>query len=308
MDADVFPNNQPDPRIQFTFKTFIMKTIQYRKLSAIGYCVAIILCAGCKGKNKEQQEGSASAIESEHPHADSVLNDNEVKAEAPDAESKREQGYAFPRQSTQLAQSPVNIISYKAEKDAKQQFSFAFHSDFDAVENLGHTLQVDFKKGSICTVNGKDYASKQFHFHTPSEHLIDGVTYPLEMHIVNLLNDSTNKPSYLVLSVVFKMGEENKFLKEFLNKVPHEEGEKEALQSGEVKLDDLLSQFAGNELKSYYAYKGSLTTPPFTESVQWVILKHVPEASEDQIMKIEKMEGNNARHVQAINDRKVYNQ
>jgi carbonic anhydrase len=283
-----------------------MKTIQYRKLLASLLCVAILLLSACKSNEKEQPQTAASARASEHPHIDSAQKDNEVKAEAPDAGSKTEQGYALPRQSAQMAQSPINIISDKAEKDSKQQFLFAFHSDFDAVENMGHTIQVDFKKGSTCAVNGKEYTSKQFHFHTPSEHLIDGVTYPLEMHIVNVRTDSSNpdKPSYVVLSVMFKMGKENKFLKEFLNDIPNKEGEKHPLQGSKVKLDDLLSQFP---MKSYFAYNGSLTTPPFTESVQWVILKHVPEASEEQIMKIEKLEGNNARHVQAVNDRKVLN-
>ena len=301
--------SQVEFKFRFDFlKSLIMKTILCRKVLAILLCVAIILFSACNNKQKEQQQTSASATASEHPHADSVLKDNEVKSEAPDAGSKTEQGYALPRQGDQMAQSPVNIISDKTEKDPKQQFSFAFHSDCDAVENLGHTIQVDFKKGSTCAINGKDYTSKQFHFHTPSEHLIDGVTYPLEMHIVNVLTDSSHpdKPSYIVLSVMFKMGAENKFLKEFLNDIPNEEGEKHALQGGEVKLDDLLSQFAESELKSYYTYNGSLTTPPFTEAVQWVILKHVPEASEEQIMKIEKMEGNNARHVQAVNNRKIF--
>lgn len=286
-----------------------MKTTHDCKLLAGTFCLAVILFFACKEKSK-QQKTVAPATTTEHNHADSSLKDNEVRAEAPDAGSKIEQGYANPKQSGQFAQSPVNIISDKTEKDAKQKFSFDFHSDFDAAENLGHTVQIDFKKGSTCNVNGQEYASKQFHFHTPSEHLIDGVTYPLEMHIVNLLDNSSNpdKPSYLVVSVLFKMGEENKFLKEFLDKIPDEEGKRNTLQSGEVKLADLFSQFAANEMKSYYAYKGSLTTPPFTESVQWVILKHVPQASEEQIMKIEKIEGNNARHVQAINDRKVYNQ
>jgi carbonic anhydrase len=287
-----------------------MKTIQCRKLFARAICVALILFSACKDKQREQQQTSASATASEHPHADSALKDNEVKSEAPDAGSKTEQGYALPRQSAQMAQSPINIISVKAEKDTKQQFLFAFHSDCDAVENLGHTIQVDFKKGSTCTINGKDFTSKQFHFHTPSEHLIDGVTYPLEMHIVNMRIDSSNpeKPSYVVLSVMFKMGAENKFLKEFLNDIPNEEGEKQALRGGEVRLDDLLSQFVANDMESYYAYSGSLTTPPFTEGVQWVILKHMVEASEEQITKIEKMEGNNARHVQAVNGRKIFSQ
>ncbi|HEX4850032.1 MAG TPA: carbonic anhydrase family protein, partial [Puia sp.] len=60
------------------------------------------------------------------------------------------------------------------------------------------------------------------------------------------------------------------------------------------------------ETNAYYTYKGSLTTSPYSETVEWVVLKHVLEASSDQIMKIEKMEGNNARHVHDLHDRKVY--
>jgi len=289
-----------------------MKPIQHVKLFASSFCLAILLLLACNGNNnnKEQQEKSDSSVSSDHSHSESVpLSDNEVKEEAPDAKTKTNQGYALPRHSAESAQSPINIISSKAEKDTKQQYSFAFHADFDAAENLGHTIQVDFKPGSTCIVNGKNYTSKQFHFHTPSEHLVDGQTFPLEMHIVNTINDSSNhnKPSYLVVGVLFRMGAENKFLDEFLNKVPNEEGGKSALQTGDVKLSDLLSQFTGNDIESYFAYKGSLTTPPFSEGVQWVVLKHVLEASEDQIGKIEKREGNNARHVQAINDRIVYN-
>jgi carbonic anhydrase len=289
-----------------------MNSIQHIKLLASGFCLAIFVLSACNGNNnnKEQQEKPDSSVSSDHSHSDNVpLSDNEVKEEAPDAKVKTNQGYALPRHGAESAQSPINIISGKAQRDTKQQYAFTFHSDFDATENLGHTIQVDFKPGSTCIVNGKNYTSKQFHFHTPSEHLVDGQTFPMEMHIVNTINDSSNqnKPSYLVVGVLFRMGAENKFLDEFLNKIPSEEGEKSALHTGDVKLNDLLSQFTGNDIKSYFAYKGSLTTPPFTEGVQWVVLKHVVEASEDQIEKIEKMEGNNARHVQAINDRIVYN-
>jgi carbonic anhydrase len=282
--------------------------LQHRKLFAIAFCFAILSGLSCNSATQEPQDAPASAISSEHPHADSLLSGNDVKAEAPDAKIKIEYGYAFPRHTNEIAQSPINIIAEEADKVEKEKISFTFHPDINAVENLGHTIQVDFKDGSTCVVNGKDYLSKQFHFHTPSEHLINGMTFPMEMHIVNVLSDSANKPTYMVLAVLFAMGTENKFIKEFLDKIPKEEGEKNALQTGEVKLDDLLSQFVGNDINSYYSYKGSLTTPPYTESVQWVILKHVVEASEEQIMTIEKLEGNNARHVQAVNDRKVYTQ
>jgi len=281
---------------------------QRRKLLATGFCFAMFLLLACNGTNNGQQKTSDSTTSTNHPHTDTLLSDNEVKAEAPDANIKTEQGYALPRHSANLAQSPINIISGKAEKTTQEPISFVFHSDINVAENLGHTIELEFKEGSTCIVNGKDYASKQFHFHTPSEHLVDGITFPMEMHIVNVLNDSANanKPSYLVMAVLFRIGAENKFLKEFLDKVPTKDGEKNTLQTGVAKLDDLLSQFTNNDIKSYYTYNGSLTTPPFTESVQWVIMKHIVEASEDQVMTIEKMEGNNARHVQAINDRKVY--
>jgi len=286
-----------------------MNLIQHLRLSAIVFCFAILSLPACNNNANNKQETLASDTSNEHRNTDAPLSDNEVKAEAPDAEIKAEQGYAYPRHSDKLAQSPIDIISAATDKAGKE-VSFTFHSAIDTVENLGHTIELDFKKGSTCVANGKNYTCRQFHFHTPSEHLVDGMTFPMEMHIVNTLDDSANvgSPSYLVVGVLFKMGAENKFIKEFLDKIPDEDGEKKALQTGEVQLDDLFSQFTGNDIKSYYLYKGSLTTPPFTEAVQWVVMKHVVEASEDQIMTIEKMEGNNARHVQAVNDRKVYNQ
>lgn len=231
-----------------------------------------------------------------------------MKAAAPDAGIKSEQGYALPRHTDHLAQSPINIISDKTDKDDKEQFSLVFHSNVEAAENLGHTVELEFKEGSNCIVNGKKFTSQQFHFHTPSEHLVDGMTFPMEMHVVNVLADSgnTKDASYPVVGILFKIGTENKFLEEFLNKIPAKEGEKNTLQTGEVKFEDLIAQFTKDDFKSYYTYNGSLTTPPFTESVKWVVMKHIVEASEEQIMAIEKMEGNNARHVQAINNRKVY--
>ncbi len=66
-----------------------------------------------------------------------------------------------------------------------------------------------------------------------------------------------------------------------------------------------LQNISGGERLSYYSYQGSLTTPPFTESVNWSIAKKVFEASEEQIATIEKLEGNNARHIRALNNRKI---
>jgi carbonic anhydrase len=70
-------------------------------------------------------------------------------------------------------------------------------------------------------------------------------------------------------------------------------------------LEDLFTGIPSNELGTYYHYKGSLTTPPFTENVDWLIGKYIFEASPDQITAIEKIKGDNARHVQERHYRKV---
>ena len=137
--------------------------------------------------------------------------------------------------------------------------------------------------------------------------MIDGITYPMEMHIVNVLKDSDekNNPQYLVIGLLFKMGRENTFIKEFLNAIPGEEG-KDTLPSGAVRFEDLFLTLPKKEETGYYSYNGSLTTPPYSETVRWIVRKYILEASPGQITAIEKMEGDNARHVRALYARKVY--
>jgi carbonic anhydrase len=84
----------------------------------------------------------------------------------------------MPRYNDRLVQSPVNILTDSAVRDNDPDIQIKFNNTVNAVENLGHTVQLDFKEGSTALAGGKTYSSKQFHFHTPSEHLIDGMTSP----------------------------------------------------------------------------------------------------------------------------------
>jgi carbonic anhydrase len=229
-----------------------------------------------------------------------------VKAESPDAEVKFEEGYALPRMNDGIAQSPINIITSGLPFYTGQRSDLKFTGFINAIENLGHTIQVDFSKGSVTLISGESYELKQLHFHTPSEHLIDGMTFPMEMHIVSRKNDSIKYRGsvYTVLGILFKIGRENKFLKEFFNSVPREEG-RDTLDPAKVKLNDLFTDIPTRERLTYYHYQGTLTTPPYTESVNWFISKRIFEASEEQITAIEKSEGNNARHIRALNNRKI---
>ena len=204
-------------------------------------------------------------------------------------------------------QSPINIRSFKERTSNGHQITLNYKDEIKAVENLGHTVQLDFKAGSTVSYEGIKYDFKQMHFHTPSEHLVDGMTFPMEMHIVSTepLKDKNTTPHYLVLGILFKEGKNNKFLDEFLNKIPKTEHTLAPLEVGAVKLDDLLYSKELNDVKNFYHYLGSLTTPPYTQTVQWFVFKHIMEASPEQIEAINAIEGNNARHIQGIFARSV---
>lgn len=219
--------------------------------------------------------------------------------------------YILPDLDHGLIQSPINIRSFKQEKTNTHEITFHYQDKIKAVENLGHTVQLDFSAGSTISYEGLEYDFKQMHFHTPSEHLIDGMTFPMEMHIVTSIpaKNKNHPPRYLVIGILFKEGPSNKFIDEFLNLIPKTENSIIPLKAGMVKLDDLFSSAevddAGDFYKlhragNFYHYQGSLTTPPYTETVQWFVFKPINTASPEQIKTISTIEGNNARHIQGI--------
>ena len=202
-------------------------------------------------------------------------------------------------------QSPVNIVSSDSKHTAVHKIVFNYHPSTKTVVNLGHTVQVKYDDGNTLRYEGRVYDFKQFHFHTPSEHLIDGITYPMELHMVHILKqEGSQTPVYLVVGLLFKEGKANPFLDKFLNSIPDSTGATNHLSNEFLNINELLSQ-AGP--LHYYHYEGSLTTPPYTEAVTWQVVKHIFEASPEQIEKLNRIEGNNARHFQHLHDRKIDN-
>ena len=239
----------------------------------------------------------------------SCANLKQIKDVIDNSDSPHEEAglYIQPELGHGHMQSPINIRSFKEKTSNSHQITLNYKDEINAVENLGYTVQLDFKAGSTVSYEGIKYDFKQMHFHTPSEHLVDGMTFPMEMHIVSTtpLKDKNITPRYLVLGILFKEGQNNKFLDEFLNKIPQTEHTLAPLEVGAVKLDDLLYSKELNDVKNFYHYPGSLTTPPYTQTVQWFVFKHIMEASPEQIEAINAIEGNNARHIQGIFARSV---
>ena len=211
---------------------------------------------------------------------------------------------ALPGLDHGLLQSPVNILSSRAEGGHHEVAFNLHHAEPSYLENNGHTIELDFQPGSSTEFDGREYQLKQFNLHTPSEHQIDGITYPMEGHIVNIIEPKTPEDPtlYLVVSFLFRMGDEDSFITSFLDQVPDEKGGEE-LEAGQV----YLSPNDRNPDYEYYHYRGSLTTPPYTETVDWLIVKEIQQAAPEQIRRIHSLEGDNARHVQALYGRKVEN-
>lgn len=163
--------------------------------------------------------------------------------------------------------------------------------------NNGATLQITYDKGSSLKHNGQNFELKQFHFHSPSEHMLDGRHYPLEVHFVHKALDN----SLLVVGVFVKEGKENPLLKSICTNAPADKSKLVHVMGQSINALDFIPS-----LEEYFNYVGSLTTPPFTEGVNWIIMRKTLEASADQIKKIQKiLKDPNNRPLQPLNGRTI---
>jgi carbonic anhydrase len=196
---------------------------------------------------------------------------------------------------TGTAQSPINIETDEtvpAEDLGDLELSYEVSSA--EIVNNGHTIQVNVEPGSTFTVDGQTYELKQFHFHTLSEHTIDGEYSPMEVHLVHL----TDEGEIAVIGVMMEEGEAHPLIADVWANAPETEDTVET--DLEVNATDLLP-----EGTAYYRYTGSLTTPPCTEGVVWTMMKDPIYVSAEQVQTFEDIIGENYRPVQPLNDREV---
>jgi carbonic anhydrase len=191
-------------------------------------------------------------------------------------------------------QSPIDIKTTATEKASLSPIKTAYNAVTGEVVNNGHTIQVNLKDAGSAAVPSGSYNLLQFHFHTPSEEKINGANYPMVAHLVHK-NEAGN---LAVIAVLFKEGKENDTLKDVFANMPDKEGSK-ALPST-LDATKMLPANLG-----FYAFTGSLTTPPCSESVAWQVLKTPVELSKNQIASFKKIFAMNARPVQPLNGRKV---
>lgn len=191
-------------------------------------------------------------------------------------------------------QSPIDLTGFITAELAPIVFNYqaAGHE----VLNNGHTVQVNYKTGSSSVVDGIQFELIQFHFHAPSENHIDGQSFPMEAHLVHADRDG----NLAVVSVMFREGAENAALHVAWSQMPKHAGDKHAL-STLASAEALLPKD-----RDTYRFNGSLTTPPCSEGVRWLVMKQAVTASTQQISAfVDVLHESNNRPIQPTNARPV---
>ncbi|WP_227368097.1 carbonic anhydrase [Halomonas sp. M20] len=191
-------------------------------------------------------------------------------------------------------QSPINLTGFiEAEL---QPITFDYQKGGQEILNNGHTVQVNYASGSSIEVDGINFDLKQFHFHAPSENHIEGKSYPLEAHLVH----ASEEGDLAVVAVMFEEGEANEGLKQGWANMPEQAGDEHPL-SEQASASALLPSD-----RDYYRFNGSLTTPPCTQGVRWLVMKQPLTASQEQIERFaDVLHEPNNRSLQPVNARPV---
>jgi carbonic anhydrase len=191
-------------------------------------------------------------------------------------------------------QSPVDIRNPK--QAALPPIHFEYKSSPLHIIDNGHTIMVNYSPGSFISVGDKKYALKQFHFHRPSEEKIDGKGFDMTVHLVHADEDG----KLAVVAVLLQEGEDNPLVHELWNDLPKEKEKEEVLNGVQIDVGKLLPVDRG-----YYTFSGSLTTPPCSEEVTWIVLKRPVTISAEEINQFSQLYRDDARPTQPLYDRVV---
>jgi carbonic anhydrase len=190
-------------------------------------------------------------------------------------------------------QSPLDIgTTVRAQLPP---LKIAWAKTADTIVNNGHTIQLNMPEGSTLVTGKSQFSLVQFHFHRPSEHLIGGKSFPMEAHFVHRNEAGTLS----VVGVLMEIGKANATFNKIVSTMPVADG-------AQAKADPAIDPNALLPPKrGYYLYEGSLTTPPCSETVNWLLLTDSISVAEADVARFAKLYPLNARPAQKSNRRFV---
>jgi len=162
--------------------------------------------------------------------------------------------------------------------------------------NNGHTIQINYDDGDTLALGETAYELVQYHFHNPSEHTFSGRRFPMEMHMVH----RSASGDLAVVAVLIEEGRHNPAFDPVWGNLPRARGVETHYEHVTVDVDALLPL-----VRTSYRYDGSLTTPPCSEGVKWVVLTTPIELGTDQVRAFTGLIHDNSRPLQPLNGRTV---
>ena len=231
--------------------------------------------------------GAHSAHAAHHAHWDYVNSHAEGPGHWGDLD------HAFEQCSKGVHQSPVNIS--KTVKAQLPALEFSYSSVAPVILNNGHTVQVGLPAGQKLKVGDQSYELLQFHFHTPSEEAVSNKHAPMVAHFVH--KNAEGKLG--VVALLIDIGKTEGPMDAIFDHLPRP-GEKVTVDDLTLDLSAMLPKNLG-----YYNLEGSLTTPPCSEGVNWMILKEHGTLTKAHVRAFQKIFHANARPVQPLHDRVV---
>lgn len=249
--------------------------------TALASLMLLVSCGGGDADQQQQPEPADTPVEWGYEGAGSPENWGRLSREFAQCESGENQ-------------SPINLAGANPSELPDPEFNY--DTQPTEVENLGHTLQVEVEPGSMMAVAGREYELVQFHFHTPSEHHLKGTEFPAELHFVH--RGPGNELA--VAGVFIEEGETNPAIANLWGDLPQQAGEARQIDAPELDFERLLPA-----QRQHYLYPGSLTTPPCSEGVNWLVFNDPIAMSAEQIAALRSIIGTSDRPLQPLGDREL---
>ena len=190
-------------------------------------------------------------------------------------------------------QSPIDITDYTFCDGPPVGFHYSGVAI--AARNNGHTVYLDYQPGNLIDVGGHRYELQGIHYHSPGEHHLDGEAFSAELHLVH----QDTGGNLAVIGLLYRLGEANPLIQHILDAAPG--------GIGSVDLaDGPPSAYYVPDIGNYYGYDGSLTTPPCTEGVRWIVMQSVGTVSQGQVKRLQELiHGPNSRPLQPVGSRSI---
>ncbi|XAR64688.1 Carbonate dehydratase [Bertholletia excelsa] len=201
------------------------------------------------------------------------------------------------------SQSPIDIPTKQVfpNRDLKS-LDYEYHPSNSTLACPGYMVVVEFgNDGGELVIDGESYVLKGMHWHTPSEHTIDGVKFDAELHLVHIAEDE----GPAVIGILYNIGPaHDPIIAQVQGHLP------QLVKNDEtIPLGCFDARVLNVETNKYYRYNGSLTTPPCSQTVIWTVLSEVRSVSKEQLealtAPLQAGSKSNARPVQPLYGRRI---